>query len=193
VYREKAAKTGNKLSGQYEKVAQLPTYATVAAAHPTSSSLYVGSAGKLYEVALSGGIAKTWDLSSFGQSVIGVNKLRFVGSTLWIGYDGKILRLGTDGQVRQFADGVTLGAFSTFCVQGGAVYISDGNRIDIATGAKRTWIADRELTQLSSSPTDLQKYMDIFGAIAGGMMDCSSTGSAIYVAGQKGLYEIVPK
>jgi hypothetical protein len=192
VYLEKAAKSGNKLSGSYEKVAQLPAYVSAAAAHPTSSSLYAASAGKLYEISLTGGIAKSWDLSGFGQSLIGVHKLRFVGSTLWIGYEGKILRLGTDGQVRQFAEGLPSSAFGTFCVQGGSVYVSDGNRYDIATGAKRTWIADRELSQLTS-PTDLQKYMDIFGAVAGGMMDCSSSRSAIYVTGQKGLYEIVPK
>jgi len=35
--------------------------------------------------------------------------------------------------------------------------------------------------------------MDIFGAVAGGMMDCDPSRSAIYVAGVKGLYEIVPK
>ena len=192
VYREKAAKSGNKLSGQYEKVAQLPSYASAAAAHPTSSSLYAASAGKLYEISLTGGIARTWDLSSFGQALIGVHTLRFVGSTLWIGYENKILRLGTDGQVRPFADGMPTSAFGTFCVQGGSVYVSDGNRYDISTGAKRSWIADREMSQLTS-PTDLQKYMDIFGAVAGGMMDCSPTRSAIYVTGQKGLYEIVPK
>jgi hypothetical protein len=189
-YVEQAAKSATGgLAGDYKRVAALVEYSS-AATSPKDNALWVGGTGKLYEIAESGTM-RTYDLSAFGPGI--VEGLRFQGETLWFSYAGKVTRL-QNGTFKQFGTvAISPGLGRQFCVQGTTIYVAGGTRIDATTGASRTYLADRELAQLTAS-ADVQTYLDLMQKSIG-VLDCSTAGTTgvLYVATTTGVYEISAK
>ena len=182
----------DRLSGSYRKVADLVDYSALATS-PKDNALWVGSLGTLYEIQ-EDGTRRTYDLTPYGGTT-SVDKLQFQGSeTLWIGYGSRILRMRNGTIDKQFTDVVpSMGGISQFCVQGNTIYLTTGTRIDVATGQRRSYIADREVAQMSNQ-ADVQKYMELLQKTVG-MLDCSPAGTSgvLYSAGSEGVYEIAAK
>ena len=191
-YVEQAQKQANGgLSGDFKKVADLVDYLSLAVS-PKDNALWVGGIGKLYEIQ-ENGTQKVYDLSGFGGTAY-VGALKFQGETLWIAYGGEILRMQNGVVNKRFQHASqAFGTGSQFCVQGNTLYLAGGTRIDVTTGQARSYIADREIGQMTS-PADIQKYLDLLQKTTG-MLDCSTAGTSglLYSVSPQGVFEIAAK
>jgi hypothetical protein len=131
--------------------------------------VYAIGSGKLYKITAAG-IAQTWTLptnSGFGL----VSHMQWAAGSLWIGFDGQVLRL-RGGQLSVFnrisSPGASFG-LAAFCVTGGWVYTTDGMRYNVNGGAGVDYIGD--ITGVTD-PTIQANYGLLQARVGGSLLTC---------------------
>jgi len=131
--------------------------------------VYAIGSGKLYKITAAG-IAQTWTLptnSGFGL----VTHMQWAAGSLWIGFDGQVLRL-RGGQLSVFNRISSPGAIfgqAAFCVTGGWVYTTDGMRYNVNGGAGVDYIGD--ITGVTD-PTIQANYGLLKARVGGSLLTC---------------------
>ena len=157
----------NTTRTRFDSVAKVAV--SLAIADTTDLAVYAVGSGKLYKITADG-IAQTWTMPTNGGAGF-VTHMQWASGSLWIGFDGQVLRL-RNGQLTVFnriaaPGGIT--GITSFCITGGWVYTTDGMRYNVNGGAGVDYVGD--ITGVTD-PTILINYQLLKARVGGSALTC---------------------
>lgn len=171
-YRIGANASGDIYTTALNAVA-LPVSVEVVEADDDDGFLWAG--GGSYVYIFDSSSYKAYDLSAYASfgAMEYVQKIRVVNDEAWVGTGSRIFRVRSNGQVTLFATLTGVAAamsLGDFAVDGGYVYTTDGEKIDIQFDNRSPILPPMP----TSSTEEMMHYLQVQGALHAGPLEVST-------------------